>query len=78
MNTEPTNPEKRLILLTQREEITNAIGHISDTIAAQHHKVQSLVLMVEAIDAMLETIPQDSEPDALDEAVGESFVEGQN
>lgn len=78
MNTEPTNLEKRLALLTSREEITNAIGQINDTIAASHHKAQSLVLVVEAIDAMLETIPQDSEPDALDEAVGESFQAGQN
>ncbi len=69
-----TNLEKRLALLTSREEITNAIGQINDTIAASHHKAQSLVLVVEAIDAMLETIPQ--EP--VEEPAEETFVAGQN
>ena len=73
-----TNFQKRLALLTSREEITTALGQINDTINASHHKAESLVLVVEAIDAMLETIPQDAEPDDLDEAVGESFVAGQN
>ena len=60
MNTEPTNQEKRLSLLTSREEITGAVEQINQLIAAQAEKARSLLLVIEAIDHQLEEIPEEA------------------
>lgn len=65
---EVTVSQKRLALLSTREEISEGVQQISDNVTAQLTRQRDLLITIEAIDAWLEANPAPiAEPEIVTE-----------